>query len=187
MKNIIATVLIVTSIGLFKMFIDPTWTDIGALKLQKADFDEALNNTEKVKGIRDELLTKYNSFSADNRRKLEKLLPSNVDNVRLIIEINNIALRHNLVLNNVQVSQAAAIQSNTGVPGDTSLYGTVPISFSASGSYDGFLSFLSDLEHDLRVLDITGLNVKVGADGDYQYSFQINTYWLKPVESAQII
>lgn len=190
MKNVFAIILIVTSIGLFQYFIDPTYQEVKDLRAQEADFNEALNNTEKVQEIRDLLLTKYNSFSPEDLKRLEKLLPDNIDNVRLIIEIDKIASRHDLALKDVQVTEtqprasaSVVAAGSEGFAGNEARYGTAPLAFSLVGDYAAFLSFLRDVERGLRLMDITNITIKPNEEPTrYEYGLNIQTYWLKPVQ-----
>jgi uncharacterized membrane protein YqhA len=62
--------------------------------------------------------------------------------------------------------------------------------FTVTGKYESFLSFLKDLEQNLRVVDVKSIDFKVPnsivsssgkvTDTDiYDYSLEIQTYWLK--------
>ena len=68
-------------------------------------------------------------------------------------------------------------------------YGEWDLRFSTEGTYSDFLSFLNDLESNLRIVDISSIafssdtssSVVLGkpkpADS-YRYSFNIKTYWM---------
>lgn len=196
MKNIIASLLIISAGGLFYVHASPTYEEIKALRIEKAEYDEALENSHKVQEKRDELLEKYNKdFSPTDLERLEKLLPDRVDNIRLIIEIDGIAARYGMVLKNVQVSVSADTSGsvdfqNQALPAaDTPAYGTADFSFEVSGSYGTYQSFLKDLERSLRIIDIRGISfmadktdsdAKTGNTGFDKYDFKtaIETYWL---------
>lgn len=196
MKNIIASLLIISAGGLFYVYARPTYEEIKALRIEKAEYDEALANSQKVQETRDELLEKYNTdFSPTDLERLEKLLPNRVDNIRLIIEIDGIAARYGMILKNVQVSALADTSGQTGFPNQalpeavSPAYGTAEFSFEVSGSYETYRSFLKDLEHSLRILDIRGISFtavnndsdeKTGKTGFDKYDFKtaIETYWL---------
>jgi len=188
MKNITSILLVVTAIALFSYYIDPTYKEIGTLRAQEAEFAEALENTEKVQDLRNELQTKYNSFSQEDREKLEKLLPDSVDNVRLIIEIDAIASRHNMEFENVQTtdtrSRSAPSPIASGAIGAEAQrrYAESPLSFTVLGEYDDFLNFLRDIERSLRIMDITNVEVDPeGESGKYAYDIKLRTYWLPPL------
>ena len=192
MKNFLAVIFIVASLGLFFYSIDPTYREIKTLRVQEAEFSEALENTERVQDLRSELQAKYNSFSQDDHDRLEKLLPDVVDTVRLIIEINAVAVRYGIELKDVKVSSGegggTAPSAGASTAGQKSPaigtkaakpYEGVPISFAVSGSYEDFLGFLSALERSLRIIDITDLSiVPKEKSQDYEYTIGIRTYRL---------
>lgn len=192
MKNVIALLLTISAGGLFYVYVSPTYEEIKSLRIEKAEYDEALTNSQKVQDAHDELLGKYNSFAPNDLKRLEKLLPNYVDNIRLIIEIDNVASRYNMILKNVQISVPAVSAgiSDQGFPAETLPYGTTEFSFEVSGQYEAYRSFVKDLEYSLRIIDITGISFAV-KDAEkntkeekstfeiYDFKTSMRTYWLK--------
>ena len=82
----------------FFMFTNPIYNDISALNGEVEIYDTALDNSKALENQRDILTAKYNAIDPNNLTKLQKLLPENVDNVRLILEIGQIALPYEMVL-----------------------------------------------------------------------------------------
>jgi len=137
------------------------------------------------------------------------MLPDNVNNIRLILEIEQIAAPYGMTLSNVSydspdvVISGATTSKTPGavsstptqavVGGSASLqqpkdYGTFNLSFSTSGTYDNFINFTKDLESNLRLVDISTVtfssdassqNSKTNSAEAYTYNFKIKTYWLK--------
>ena len=101
-RSIFPGFLIIVSVGMFIFFTNPTYKEVNALSLEVDSFNEALNNSKELQERRNELADKYSSFLPSDITKLEKMLPNNVDNIRLIIEIQNIASQHSLSLKNVE-------------------------------------------------------------------------------------
>ena len=195
-KLIIPIILIGTAIAGFVMKTGPYYNDISNIQTQVSSYNEALSNAKSLQGQRDLLTTKYNTINPENLDKLQKLLPDNVDNIRLILEIGEIAKPYGMVLSDVKYD--ASVSSNTkgvanvvagaGQNNLNSNYGILDLEFSTQGTYDNFLSFLNDLEHNLRIVDIssiefssdTGSSTTSSQQNDiYKYSFKIKTYWLK--------
>jgi Tfp pilus assembly protein PilO len=208
MRFIMPIILIGISVVVFFVLTNPIYTDIGSIKAQVASYDDALNNSKALAGARDVLTQKYNSINPDNLVKLQKLLPDNIDNIRLILEIEQIAVPYGMALKDVKYNATTSDTSGTsgtsaplGTVGivqgggttqsDNKSYGTWDLEFSTTGTYDNFLSFLKDLESNLRIVDISsivfsssGVDVSKTATSSpssesYDYSFKINTYWLK--------
>jgi Tfp pilus assembly protein PilO len=180
MRLILPVILLVAAIGLFVVFTDPEYQKVQSLQTENASYTDALNKSQELKATRDQLLSKYDTFSADDLQKLSYVLPDNVDNIRLIIDINNIAARHGLTLSNVSVGNVTAgdSQSSLAVGQSTGAVGSVDVSFSVDASYSDFLAFLNDLEHSMRIVDVQKLSFTTGAAGLTDYSLDIRTYWL---------
>ncbi|MDP4020733.1 MAG: hypothetical protein Q8P58_01680 [Candidatus Adlerbacteria bacterium] len=183
MARLIFPVLLVASaIGLFTLYTNPAYQGIKDLQKQVASYDEALDKSQELKRTRDQLISRRNTFPAESLQKLEKILPDNVDNIRLIIDINSIAARHSLSIKNLElgtVSDSASSGNALAVGSSGSAVGSVDLGFTVSASYDNFLSFLQDLEHSLRVVDIESMSFSVNPEFPVNdYTFTIRTYWL---------
>jgi Tfp pilus assembly protein PilO len=182
MRLFLPILLVGSAIGLFVLYTNPVYQDIKALTGEVAAYDEALNRSQELRAVRDELLAKRNTFPPAGVQKLERMLPDNVDNIRLIIDINNIAARHNLSLGNVQlgeVTRASGSPSAGAVGASGEAVGSVSVGFSVAANYDSFLRFLADLEHSLRLIDVESLSFSISPEGLPTYSFNIRTYWLQ--------
>lgn len=173
-------ILLIAAIGLFAVYTNPSYQQSKATAAEVAQYNDALTKSQELKAVRDQLISKRNTFSADDVAKLQKILPDNVDNIRLIIDINNIAARHGLSLKDVQLGTVSDSRDTpnplaSGSSGDA--VGSVTIGFSMNATYDDMLAFLQDLEHSLRIIDVQSLSFTVGG-GKSDYAFSIRTYWL---------
>lgn len=185
--------MLAISVGAFVLYINPTYKDLNALRVQKAEYDEALNNSKILQTIRTTLSDKYKSFNPSDLARLEKLLPDNVDNIKLILEIQRIASTYGMTLQNVKfdtdtvakqsANQAGFVTSGAALAAAPKKdFGTFDLEFSTSGSYGNFVNFLADLEKSLRIVDVKSItftsSVAAGSDV-YKYDFKITTYWFK--------
>ncbi|MBX4209563.1 type 4a pilus biogenesis protein PilO [Candidatus Parcubacteria bacterium] len=177
MSNIISIVLIVASIGLFFGYADPAYTEIQKLRLEKADYDKALDNSKELQAQRDKLLEKFNAMEKTDLDKLAKLLPDNIDNVRLIIDIDEMAKAYGMRIRNFKTD---ANEKKDTIGKDNTPYGTLTLSFSTTAAYNTFLAFLRDVEHSLRVINVTAVQFASNDTGPlYDYNVTVKTYWLK--------
>src|SRR3569623_770324 len=104
MRYLLPVILIIAAIGLFVAYTNPAYQGgVKELQAKQASYDDALGKSQELKSVRDQLLSRYNTFSAEDKDKLEELLPDNVDNIRLVIDINNVAARHNLAEKSLQI------------------------------------------------------------------------------------
>ncbi len=204
-RFIMPTILIGISVAVFFMFASPIYSQIGDLKTQVDSFNEALDNSKALESAKDTLTQKKNAIDPANLTKLEKLLPESIDNIRLILEIEQVALPYGMTLKDVKYSstaQVAAANNPVQAAGTTQAaatvqpsansnkgYGVWDLSFSTTGSYNNFLNFTRDLESNLRIVDVssiqfsssiaTGTTSGPTSSDSYKYDFKIKTYWLK--------
>lgn len=171
--------LVGIAVALFVAYIDPTYQAVKELQAQAGQYDEALTQSTKLRKERDELLSKRNTFSTDNVRKLERLLPDNVDNIRLIIDIDNIASRYGLQVRNVALGDTTSSSRNQTVGQGQGAVGNVELGFSVGATYERFLAFLTDLEKSLRIVDVESIKLTPGTGDLDTYTLQIKTYWLR--------
>ncbi|MBI1975446.1 MAG: type 4a pilus biogenesis protein PilO [Candidatus Vogelbacteria bacterium] len=170
-------VLIILAIGLYYFFTRPILAEVRALHDEQASFDQALNNAKELQAVRDALRDRYNSISRVNLQKLDRLLPDSIDNVRLIIDIENIARRHGLAPRSVAIKESEARPGTAADDGRP--YHSVVLAFSVTGTYETFKRFLADLERSLRLVDVVGISFSAAEDPVYTYQVSLRTYWLK--------
>ncbi len=198
MKSLTPIILIVLSIGIFLFLIDPQYKKIQVTNAEIAENNKTLEIANKLKSKKDELSAKYNQISQEEKGQLEKLLPDTVDNVRLIIDINNIANQFGIVIRNINIdtkedspsTPKGVISQTSNFEGvlkqdaikyvDTSKIGVISFSFSVSAKYEVFLQFLKQLEESLRIVDIRNIEITQGSGSVfYDYKVTLDTYWLK--------
>jgi Tfp pilus assembly protein PilO len=190
-RFLLPTILIGISIAIFFVFVTPFYAEISDLKTKVASFDEALSNSKALENERDKLTQKYNAITKSDLERINKLLPENVDNIRLILEIEKIAAPFGMILKDVRYNPVKADTNSTpAVQAATTVsqkkYGVWDLEFATSGTYTNFLNFIKALESNLRIVDIASVDfssdsgVVAGVDSStYKYSFKIKTYWLK--------
>lgn len=193
-------ILIVIAISVFFLFADPIFSEISILRTEVASYNDALDNAKALENERDKLTAKYNAINPENLIRIKKLLPENVDNIRLILEIEQIAMPYGMALRDVKYSVAEAettgdntLPRSRTVQNTPEDYGIFDLEFSTSGTYNDFINFTKDLENNLRIVDMSSItfsseNVvtpgsspisRTSSAGVYKYNFKIKTYWLK--------
>ncbi len=182
MRQLLVPIILVgISIALFVMYTNPTYQSAKGVLVEVNSYNDALNKSQELRRIRDEKIAAYNTFTPENITRLVSVLPDNVDNIHLIIDINNIAARHGLTLKNVSlgtISDSASARSALAVGASGEALGSIELGFGISSSYDNMLVFIKDLEHSLRVMDIEKITFVAGEKDMSDYSFTIRTYWL---------
>lgn len=191
MNFILPFILIASSIAVFFGYVDINYkgditqsssdyskAGVIFLKEELVKYDDILNSSTKIVSQRDILVAKKNTISEVDKARLERLLPSNIDNIRLIIEISKIAEGRNLIAKNISVGNMTQLMTDS-IGQDSTPYGTLSLKFTVNSSYNNFLNFLKDLENNLRLLDVTDISFSASESGFYDFNVSLNTYWLK--------
>jgi len=180
MKSLFPILFIIVAGGLFFGFIQPSWDRIKDLREEESQFDLALTRSRDLQQLRDGLLSKYNTLSPVSLNRLAKMLPDNVDNVRLVLDIDSIAARYGMRVRDVLLEEdTSRVERGEIGPSETRFDSRI-LSFSVTGSYTEFRAFLEDLEQSLRLVDVMKIEFEASDSGVYDYSLSIKTYWLKP-------
>lgn len=192
-------ILIIISVGLYFTYISPTYTQkILPLKEEISRSTTALAAADDFKQKEAQIATERASIPQDGITKLLAYLPDGVDNVQLILDLNGLATRSGIALSNFAIkdnaSASTAIQkgnntvvgaANTNLSPQRQIFSnggkttdSLDISFTATGTYNSFRTFLNGIEHSLRPIDITQLNLTDSKTGVYTYDLTLRIYWL---------
>ena len=171
--------LLMISIALFVWFTQPLMDDVATINSQITSLQSVLSSASELASVRDSLLKNYNQISDEDKTRLAKALPDQVDNVRLIIDVDTIASKYGMKLKNAQVTADAAAGAAGVASADGKRYSTVTLGFSVNGSYDKLKLFLADLEKSLRIVDINSLSFSADDHDNNEYSIILKTYWFR--------
>lgn len=179
-RSILSIILIIISVGVFVTFVDPVYSDIRDLRRDVSQFDEALNKSKELQAIRDSLLGRYNTFSSSDLDRIEKLLPDNVDNVRLILDLDGIASKYGILVRDVSINEDVTERGEDVVVTEKT-FGKIELSFSVTAPYNEFKKLMRDLEQSLRLVDLKKLSFRPKESNPdlIDFNLTITTYWLK--------
>lgn len=181
-RTFISLVSLIAAGAIFFMYTQPTYDTVQAQNATIGQYDQALQKATELQTIKQTLLSKYNSFNPTNIERLQKLLPDHVDNVRLILDMDNLAQKHGMAMQNVAVSAAPNQNAQTAVGtinASKQKYDSLTIKFTTVGTYDTFRQFLGDLQSSLRIVDLVALDLTPVDTVRYSYDITLRTYWLK--------
>lgn len=190
---------IIIALVIFFSFVDPLYGDIKNLKKDVATYNLALSNSTELQKVRDSLVETYKNIKPEDKKRLENFLPNTVNNIRFILEIEQIANMHSMPIKNIKFEPAEKqgdTKTNTSGtviavndPLTLKPYGTFPIEFTTEGKYEIFTQFIRDIERNLRLVDIKSISFNIPAIPEktlptfdpnlYTYTLKVETYWLK--------
>lgn len=193
-KLIISILAFAVAAALFVGYTRPTYDKVEAVKKDIQEFDQALEKSRELQELKRGLLSRYNTFNERDLARLAKLLPDHVDNVRLVLDLDNLASRYGMAVQNVLISnsaeedpQAVTVLGSLGAQGEK--FDSLTMQFATVGTYPNFVRFLEDLESSLRIVDLVALTIEeatIASEEEiefeeplYEYNLAIRTYWLK--------
>ena len=180
MKNNTSIILILLSIGLFYTFTSDQYKDVKKLNTLADKYQDVLKNASAIVELRDSLLIDYEAFPKEEIDRINKILPDNIDTVRLALDLDGIASRHGISIKSIQtVTSSDKGLDRIALPENEGLYGKVTVSLSFISNYNNFMNFLDDIEKSLRIMDVKSVSFQTGDSDMYDYQVSIDTYWLK--------
>lgn len=180
MKNTTAIFLIVLAIGLFYTFTNPTYQGAQDKAAAVAEYRNVIGNIEEIVETRDKLLVNYNSLPREEIERLAKVLPANVDTVRLALDLDTIASQYGISIGDVAIDREAERNSTQVVlPNSNMPFQSTLVAVSFVSDYESFKSFLEDLEKSLRIMDVKSINFQAADSGLYEHNIVIETYWVE--------
>lgn len=195
-RSFISLLCFLVAGGTFFMFTKPAYDGLGATQAKIAEYDSALAKAKQLQAKKAELEQQERLFAAADLDRLQKMLPDHVDNVRLVLDLDDLASRHRMALQNVTmnapqtgVASAAGSTAIGTIGSSAQKYDSLTLQFGTDGTYDDFMAFLTDLEASLRIVDLVTLTMTPATPGAgatsvvavprYHYDISIRTYWLK--------
>jgi Tfp pilus assembly protein PilO len=182
LRTIISGLMIIAAVIGVVAYVVPTFKSAQEIKVEEQELDNALANSRRLQERRAELTEQFNAFTDNEKDTLETLLPDNIDNVNLIIELDALASRHGLAIQNINVvnEDQDAIEDGATVVSSNQDYDSVQLQFSLEGPYEPFVDFVEDVERSLRLIDVESIAFQsVAGSNSYQYDVLVRTYWLK--------
>jgi Tfp pilus assembly protein PilO len=198
-RNAVSILFIAGAIAIFFFYTKPAYDGEQVLAAQGSQYDAALSKATQLQTIKQSLLSRYNSFDPNAISRLSVMLPDQVDNIRLILDLDNLAGKYGMSLQNVDISAPADAQGGTVVSAISSAsqpWDSLNLQFTTRGTYEEFKQFLASLESSLRLVDLltltiapsgttgaiggtTGATGTSGGEQVYTYSMTLQTYWLR--------
>jgi hypothetical protein len=197
---------LIVAFTLFFTFIQPTFEEYKIIDTEIGDYDQALNSAQLLQDRVNELIAQKNNISQSDLERLEVFLPYATDEVGVVLILDDLAGRHDLVLENISVKSSRANNERSGggqqvsgkfafeddpqdgardeigadgtvVRKPTDSIETTALSFGVTGEYARVREFISELEKSLALMDVTTLSVSEPAEGDFgTYTFGLSLY-----------
>lgn len=173
-RILITLIFVGAGIGMLQVLVMPAWAGVGALRTEVGNIEEAISLTREVIRKRDEMEQRYQSLSPEEIERIRAFLPSKSEVGELLIDVDALAKKADVKITGL------TFQENAGQsPVDSAESGIqeVSINFSVSGSYASLQQFITSVQRNLRLIDITNVTF-TGADKDeFLFSIKARAYY----------
>jgi len=206
-RDFIPILMIVAALwGIFGI-VRPHYSTISGLRLQQAEYENAMEKANEAVAKREILLGEYNSISAEQWERIRKMLPNEPKGVQLAQDIGKLAETFGIKLKKFGfgeeggASAPVAVSSgspfgeegaNSGfdIPTISALESRkLQLSFDFEATYPDAMRFLRELERNLELSDVRSLTLSRGGSGKqeagagsagvYSIALEVDTYWVQ--------
>lgn len=188
----------IVAVALFFLVTQGNVKKIEANRAEVAHLGSVLENIRLYKDKADQLINEYNGIETNDIDRLEKFLPDDVNNVKLILAVQNVADDLGISIKNVtydatsqKTSNGQVVTSQDALNRQTKDYGSFDMNVTVSGRYPEFVTFLTQIEKSLRIVDVRQIDfaakdskagVSPTSNEVYQFDIDLRTYWLNQVK-----
>lgn len=176
-------------------YIKPTFAEIRQTQNEMIEYSEAVENAAQFNQLLRDLIAKERSFSQQDRTDLDKFLPTYIDEIKVMSDLENIADQSGIEFGSVESSEVSTsenimIEGNLEQKRPTVTY--QDFQFSMIASYSDMKNFLRRLESNAYVFEIYGMtfatanerdsegnpavNQSTNGDPEYSISFVLRVY-----------
>lgn len=195
---------LIVAVSLFVTFIKPTFNEYKQIDTEIGDYEQALKRAQDLQNRINELIAERNAIPQSGLERLEDLLPDSLDEVSIVLSLDAISARHGLVLGGIGVKSVRTdpegnarsaknaasgdfmfedeqVESDSALSDVTNAFDTVELTFSVTGEYEAFKTFLTDIERSLALMDVSSLTIEEPGEGDLStYTLGVTMYEFKP-------
>ena len=139
---------------------------------------QALNEElVELAGMSQTLQQEYNSVPEVDLEKLRSIAPNTAATSRVLVDFEGLAQRNGILLERVEFpSTANQSTAELQVP-VSGLYTPIQVTMAIRGGYESLRAFLIDLEHNLRLVDLTNVSFRDVSDKVFPASISSKIYY----------
>ena len=181
--KILNLLLVVASGSLYYLLISPLYTGIGTiyqpgmgvapLRDLNESYDTTIAQAQKLVDQSQNLSRQYRALSPEAKETLAVMVPDQIDEVRLVSEVNSIANQTGFALENIAYNQNPGSGGKTGVSSYT-------VTVSTKGTYEKLKELLHNFETSKRIYAVRSVSVTPPADatGLFDFQLKLETYYM---------
>jgi Tfp pilus assembly protein PilO len=183
MRTLTPFLSLIIAVLLYIFFTQPHYAGLTAVKEEASEYETAVKTYHEFNQLLEQKLNMIKGRSTLESERLDRLVPTKLDNARLIVDLEHMATSQGLLFGNIKsVGSAGEIKLAEKAALTNAELSTLDISFNVIGSYEQFKAFLNDLDNSLTIFEITKLQFDAIDDAQnkslQQFSVTVRTYAL---------
>ncbi len=171
---------LILSLSVGYVFVYSPWAEISDLNNTKSQYGEFLETISKIEVKKNDLQNQFNQISEEDRRDVNTVLPTSLNYVKLVSEIDNVAKKYGIIIDKINLNHIdSSVGDSVANAAPAKPYRSSILGFSFGSDYKKAMAFIDELEKSMRILDIRSMKIEENKDFGYLYTVQFETYWLK--------
>lgn len=171
MKNLLGLLLILGSLGAMYAIGTNMWADIGVVRTNLNDLEKKVSDIEIAKDKLKQMQESFNAISAEDRNKLDKMIPAGSAREDMLLMINGMVSRGNVTLESLSLRPSG----KTGEAGNLS---TLDVGIGVKGTYGALINFLNEVEYMVRLTDLQTVTFAAGDSDEYTFALTAKSYYV---------
>lgn len=168
------------SLSVGYVFVYSPWTEVSMLNETKDKYSGFVDTISQIESKKNQLESQFDQISEEDKNDINTVLPTSLDYVRLVSQIDNVAKKYGIIIDKITLSNLdSSIGDSVANAAMPRPYRSAVLGFSFDSDYNKANSFLDELEKSMRILDIRSMKLIKSEKFGYSYNVQFETYWLK--------
>lgn len=177
-KSLTPALSIITAIVLFVFFTQPQYEKIKALGVEIDDYQETIQKYTEFNAKLRELMATKDGIKVDDQAKLDMMIPKEIDDARLLVDLEAMAKKHELLFGNIATDAGTRGVGDTSSKNASDKIVAHSVSFEVIGTYDQFKELLKEIESSLTFMEVTKISLTAASTEFQQYALTVETYAL---------
>ncbi len=183
-RTITPILSILAALLIFFFFTKPEFAEVKRVRMEADRYQSAIETAELRNKELEAKITEKQGHPAVDIERLNTLVPSEIDEVKILADLSELARKHNVLFGNVSVMNndmkpQSAVADGSQKGNFRDLIAT-DLQFGLIGTYDQFKAFLADIESSLMLHEITNISFQATEGILEQYGVTVRVYALPP-------
>jgi len=175
-------------------FVRPLYAELRIVQAESAQYGNVLDKATEFNRLLTSLYSEQESFPALDRERLDMWVPTKIDEVRALVDLEYLAAQHGMTFRDITAELEATEVEGEGVASQGNNRRTSEskglfsgrlesqdISFTVLGTYEQLRDFLYDVERSVVLMEVVGIVFGDGGGELNNYQVTVRLYRLAPV------